>query len=163
MRLNLLPKDSFTAGAIGTSNAEIIHNLSVNVIENSYGKPYLKMDDEYFEALRRGKEENYQWIYKNPELDDIYENQIRPMFEALYETLLEQAKEKNKDSILYRHHIQYVKMNNRRQQEPAYEEEEPNQIVVDYLASMTDDYFLALYRELFPKGRYHVEFKDYFE
>ena len=163
MRLNLLPKDSFTAGAIGTSNAEIINNLSVNVIENSYGKPYLKMDDEYFEALRRGKEENYQWIYKNPELDDIYENQIRPMFEALYETLLEQAKEKNKDSILYRHHIQYVKMNNRRQQEPAYEEEEPNQIVVDYLASMTDDYFLALYRELFPKGRYHVEFKDYFE
>lgn len=163
MRLNLLPKDSFTAGAIGTSNAEIINNLSVNVIENSYGKPYLKMDDEYFEALRRGKEENYQWIYKNPELDDIYENQIRPMFEALYETLLEQAKEKNKDSILYRHHIQYVKMNNRRQQEPAYEEEQPNQIVVDYLASMTDDYFLALYRELFPKGRYHVEFKDYFE
>ena len=163
MRLNLLPKDSFTAGAIGTSNAEIINNLSVNVIENSYGKPYLKMDDEYFEALRRGKEENYQWIYKNQELDDIYENQIRPMFEALYETLLEQAKEKNKDSILYRHHIQYVKMNNRRQQEPAYEEEEPNQIVVDYLASMTDDYFLALYRELFPKGRYHVEFKDYFE
>ena len=56
-----------------------------------------------------------------------------------------------------------MKMNNRRQQEPAYEEEEPNQIVVDYLASMTDDYFLALYRELFPKGRYHVEFKDYFE
>ena len=64
---------------------------------------------------------------------------------------------------MYRHHIQYVKMNNRRQQEPAYEEEEPNQIVVDYLASMTDDYFLALYRELFPKGRYQVEFKDYFE
>ena len=30
---------------------------------------------------------------------------------------------------------------------------EPNQIVVDYLASMTDSYFMALYGHLFPAQR----------
>lgn len=164
MRLGLLPEDSFTGGAIGTSNAEIINNLSVNLIENSYGKPYLKMDEEYFEALRRGKKENYQWIYKNKELAALYDGQIRPMFYELYEELLKQAENLNPESILYRHHIAYVKANNYAAAEnyPPYEEEEPNQIVVDYMASMTDDYFLALYKELFPKGKYHVEFKGYF-
>ena len=29
---------------------------------------------------------------------------------------------------------------------------EPNQIVVDYLASMTDSYFMALYGHLFPRS-----------
>ena len=44
-----------------------------------------------------------------------------------------------------------------------YEETEPNQMVVDFLASVTDDYFLALYKKLFPKGKHEVEFKGYFE
>jgi dGTPase len=164
MRLGILPKDSFTPSAIGTSNAEIINNLSVNLIENSYGKPYLKMDEEYFEALRQGKKENYEMIYKNPELDALYETQIRPMFGELYEKLLDMAKQGDKNSILYRHHISYVKSNNYVSTENFgdYEDEDPNRIVVDYLASTTDDYFLALYHEIFPKGKYGVEFKGYF-
>ena len=55
MRLNLLKESPFTAGAIGTTNGEIINNFSVNIIENSYGKDYLKMDEEYFDALRQAK------------------------------------------------------------------------------------------------------------
>ena len=165
MRLGLLSGNSFSPGAIGTSNAEIINNLSVNLIENSYGKPYLKMDDEYFEALRQGKKENYEMIYKNPELDRLYETRIRPMFGELYEALLGMAQSGERNSILYRHHISYVKANNFSAADDFhdYEEEEPNQIVVDYLASMTDDYFLALYKKLFPKGRYEVKFKGYFD
>ena len=45
VKAGLLPpeEDVFEYGAIGTRNAEIINNLSVNIIENSYGKPYIKM------------------------------------------------------------------------------------------------------------------------
>lgn len=85
MRLNLLKESPFTAGAIGTSNGEIINNFSVNIIENSYGKDYLKMDEEYFDALRQAKKENYEMIYNNKSLNDLYENEIRPMFGELYE------------------------------------------------------------------------------
>jgi dGTPase len=164
VRLGLLKQPSFSGDTIGTSNSEIINNLVVNLIENSYGKPYLKMDEEYFQALRQAKKENYNLIYNNKKLNDLYDGEIRPMFGELYEELLRQAKSGDKAGLLYRHHIAYVKENNRYAKEnyPAYEEEEPNQIVVDYLASMTDDYFIALYHELFPKGRHDVTFTGYF-
>lgn len=163
-RLRLLPKHSFSGGAIGTSNSEIINNLIVNLIENSYGKPYLKMDTEYFEALRKAKKENYETIYNNDALNDMYENQIRPMFGELYEELLRQAKNGDKNSVFYRHHIAYVAENNRyvKGDYVPYEEQEPNQLVVDYLASMTDDYFIDLYHHLFPKGTHDVKYIGYF-
>lgn len=164
-RLGLLKNSTFSGGAIGTENAEIINNLIVNLLENSYGKPYLKLDSEYFEALRQAKRENYEIIYRNKELDDLYENEIQPMFGQLYEELLRQAKSRDRNTILYRHHISYVKKNNYRIPDGVvpYEDTEPNQMVVDYLASVTDDYFLALYKELFPKGKYEVNFRGYFD
>ena len=163
-RLGLLTGSKFTGGAVGTSNGEIINNFSVNIIENSYGKPYLKMDDEFFEALRQGKRENYEMIYNNKELNEKYNGQIAPMFAELYEELLRQAKSGKRNTILYQHHIDYVKKNNFQAAEKFgdYEDEEPNQIVVDFLASVTDDYFIELYKELFPKGKYGVTFKGYF-
>ncbi|MCH5252701.1 MAG: HD domain-containing protein [Lachnospiraceae bacterium] len=165
MRLNLLSEPSFSAGAIGASNGEIINNLIVNLIENSYGKSYLKMDGEYFEALRQAKKENYEIIYSNDKLNRLYENEIRPMFEALYEELLSQAESGQKDTIFYRHHICHVTEDNRyaKGDFKPYEEQGPNQQVVDYLASMTDDYFIDLYHYLFPKGKHDVKFTGYFD
>lgn len=165
LRLNLLSKPTFSGSVIGTSNSEIINNLIVNLIENSYGQPYLCLGEEYYRALRQAKNENYEMIYKNPELNDMYENQIRPMFDELYGELLRQAERGDRDGILYRHHIAYVKENNFYVSErySDYEDEEPNQIVVDFLASMTDDYFIDLYHYLFPRGKYDVKYKGYFD
>ena len=165
MRLGMVAKEAFSGGAIGVTNGEIINNLIVNLIENSYGKPYLKMDEEYFRALRQAKTENYEMIYNNKQLNDLYEGQIRPMFGELYEELLRQAKAHDKNGILYRHHMNYVRENNwyDAAEYAAYEATEPNQIVVDHLASMTDDYFIALYHYLFPKGKHDVKFTGYFD
>ena len=68
------------------------------------------------------------------------------MMEQIYEKLLGDAKAHNKDSVLYKHHIDYI-----------------NDIVVDYIASMTDDYFVDLYHYLFPDGKYGVKYVGYFE
>lgn len=165
MRLGALAEKTFTNGVVGASNAEIINNFSVNLIENSYGRPYLKMDEEYFETLRMAKNENYKMIYNNKKLNEIYENQIHPMFYELYEELLRQAESGDKNSILYRHHISYVNENNyyNNAEYDAYEEQEPNQLVVDYLASVTDDYFIELYKHIFPKGKHEVRYTGYFD
>ena len=48
----------FSEAEIGTVNSEIVNNLIVNVIENSYGKPYIKLDEAHFQALREAEEEN---------------------------------------------------------------------------------------------------------
>ena len=156
----------FADSGIGTTNAEIINNLIVNIIENSYGKPYLKMDEAYYQALADAKRENYHYIYKNPAMQKQMQENLKPMFSQVYQKLLMDAKEKRMNSYLYRHHIAFVQENNcfsRDFSMEAYLETEPNQLVADYIASMTDDYFVDLYHELFPKGKYDVTYTGYFD
>lgn len=155
----------FSSLEIGQTNAEIINNLIVNIVENSYGKDYLCMDDEYFAALKLAKKENYKYIYGNEDMKVVVETQIKPMFGDVYEELLKQAKELKKDSVLYTHHIDFLKEQNRYRPYfdlEKYLAEDPNQIVVDYIASMTDDYLIELYHHLFPAGKYRVDYKGYF-
>ena len=64
-RAHIISNAEFERGAIGSYNAEIINNLIVNIVENSYKKPYIKMDDEHFAALKKAKTDNYELIYKN--------------------------------------------------------------------------------------------------
>ncbi len=158
VKLGMIDEKSF-----GTSNAEIINNMVVNIVENSYGKPYLKMDREYFDEFSKGKEENGKRIYEKTPAEDIYKNQIEPMMEAIYYKLLKDAKNHDEDSILYRHHINYIKEATKYYPDNHYENTEPNQIVVDYISSMTDDYFIDLYKYLFPDGEYGVEYVGYFD
>lgn len=153
-------KEAFSSGEIGSTNAEIINNMIVNIVENSYGKNFLCMEPAYYEAFSTAKQENYELIYGNPLVDSIYKN-VEPMFEAVYESLLSQAKARDKNSILYKHHVEYLKKDVKFQEE--YLEEDPNQVVVDFISSMTDDYLIALYHELCPEGKYEVSFRGYFE
>lgn len=159
----------FTAGNLGSSNAEIINNMTVSIIENSYGKPYISMDKDVFEAFQNAKSENYQKIYENDKLNSMYNDNIKPMFHDMYEKLLEQAKSLDKNSILYKHHINYLRNANAagtyfnvNDYIEKYTSQDPNEIVVDYLASMTDDYFIDLYNYLFPNGKYKVDYVGYF-
>lgn len=163
-RANLLTSSpQFTTGAIGKENAEIINNLVVNIVENSYGKNYIMMDKEIFDELKKAKKENYEIIYRNEKIDQLYNDKIRPMFYEIYNKLLNDIKSDRKDSVIFKHHINYIQ-NSRKHYSPetCYLDEEINQIVVDYIASMTDDYFIDLYNYLFPKGKYSVEYVSYF-
>ena len=144
--------------AIGTFNAAIINNLIVNIIENSYGKDFIAMDDEHFLALSLAKKENYDKIYLTNNLDPI----VRPMMEKIYERLLNDVVTNNLESPIFTHHIELVENSYYRKGKSLYRDEtEPNQLVVDYIASMTDDYFIDLYTRLF--GETPIEFKGYFD
>lgn len=166
-RIGIIPTDDerFSKLSIGNSNAEIINNLTVDIIENSYRKDHLSMSQDAYQALCLGKKENGTLIYAEPNMAKVYEEQIRPMFSDIYDILLQQAKDKEKDSILYRHHIRFLEENNQYSDYfdvKEYIDSEPNQIVVDYIASMTDDYLVELYHYLFPKGKHHVDYVGYF-
>ncbi len=156
--------DAFSGGIIGKTNAEIINNMIVNIIENSYGKDHLEMDDAYYEAFSLAKKENYQRIYKQKDLEKVYEESIYPMIAKMYEYLLKEAKSLSKDSMLYKHHISYIEeITKTYRRGPAYSEIGADELVVDYIASMTDDYFVELFRYLFPDSTLKVEYKGYFE
>lgn len=162
-RAKLTPSDTHLPDAsIGTINAEIINNLEVNIIENSYGKPYIMLDKEHYLGLKEVKKVNYEQIYKTEKITRVLDNTVKPMMQRLYIKLLRDLKEGNKSSPIFKHHIDFVTGNHYAAKTP-YIETEPNQIVIDYLASMTDDYCTELYEFLFPNSSVHIQYHGYFE
>lgn len=155
-------KNSFGDGAIGTINAEIINNLMVNIIEHSYGKPYIMLDAEHFRGLQEAKRLNYTAIYKNEQVSRVLDGTVKPMMQKMYTRLLSDLKSGNESSPIFKHHIDFVSGNHYAAPTP-YMETEPNQIVVDYIASMTDDYCAELYEYLFPNSNLGVNYHCYFE
>lgn len=151
----------FAAAEIGSINAEIVNNLIVNIIENSYGKPYIKLDSAHFEALRKAKQENYEKIYNRAAAYTGLSDSIRPMMEEVYGQLLDDVKGGVKSSPVYTHHISELEAQAGR--ETPYASTEPNQLVVDYIASMTDDYFIELHEFLFPDSAYRLKYRGYFD
>lgn len=162
LRTGVLEDDIvFKNDKIGRFNAVMINNLVVNIIENSYGKPYIKMDPEFFDALSQGKRENYKLIYGQDDLFAQQEEQIKPMFVRLYEHFLKDLTDGNQDSFIVKKHIDFIRERGKYYGTAHYGEEDPNQIVVDYLASMTDQYMIDLYEYLFPDTP-KVEYVSYF-
>lgn len=155
-------EDIFNPSTIGKHNAEIINNLIVNIIENSYGKDYILLDEEHFNALKNIKSENYEKIYKSDALSKKYDECIAPMFERIYKKLMTELEAGKKSSPVFRHHIDVVNKANTYYEGMPYEETEKNQIVTDFIASMTDDYFIDLYEYLFPKEKSMIEYVSYF-
>ncbi len=162
VRMKIVAENDFFNQTIGTNNSEVINNLVVNIVENSYGKPYIKMDKEHFEALKLSKRDNYSLIYENAAAKRKLELSIKPMMAEIYGQLLEDLQEDNRRSPIFTHHIDYVNRMYKKRQVP-YGTEDPNQIVVDYIASMTDDYFVDIHHFLFPDSQYRVEYKGYFD
>jgi dGTPase len=75
--------------------------------------------------------------------------------------MLSDLKNNKTDSPIFRHHIGFLEKPYFRRATP-YSATEPNQIVVDYIASMTDDYLIDLHAYLFPDSKLKIEYKGYF-
>ena len=161
VRINVVDPNEFDRTLIGSINSEIINNLVVNIIENSYGKPYICMDKEHFDALKVAKRENYSHIYESAATRAQLDTTAKPMMGEIYGQMLSDLVQGKKSSPIFRHHIDYIN-NARYSRKVPYGKEDPNQIVVDYIASMTDDYFIDLHHYLFPDSSYKVEYIGYF-
>jgi dGTPase len=136
---------------VGSHNAEIINNLTIDLIEHSYGKNHLLFSEKAFAALRGIKQENTQLIYANSHVNPTSKELVEAMFKRLYGRLRDDLIENDERSYLFRHHIAFVEYWRKRYHDNRpYQSESPDQIVVDYLASMTDDYFVDLHALLFP-------------
>ncbi len=147
---------------IRTFNAEIINNLEVNIIENSYGKPYIMMDKAHYDQMRVAKRDNYALIYNSDKVARVLDERVKPLMQRMYLKLLKDLKEGRTSSPIFKHHIDFVRENHYDSRIP-YLETEPNQIVIDYMASMTDDYCTELYNFMFPDKPIDLHYHGYFE
>lgn len=153
----------FQTDGDGGFNSYIINNLVVNIIENSFGKNYICMDDEYFAALKNAKAENNARIYTACNVNKQYETALKPMFSMLYDALLKSLLRGNRSDVIFRHHIDYINKRRKFYNAGDYtQENSPDDIVVDYIASMTDDYFIDLCAHLLPDAP-KIHYTGYFD
>ena len=142
-------KEFETSRLIGVKNSDIISNLIVNIIKNSIDSPSLNMDEEVFNDLKDLINENYEIIYGNKELNAPYYEIVKPLMEELYAVLLDDVKNRNYDSPVFQYYLNDSIMGNcYREYESRAIIADPNEIVTDYIASMTDDYFIDICRHL---------------
>lgn len=158
-KLGVARESDFSKTAIGDFNAEIINNLTVNVIENSLNKPYIMLDAEHFNGLKTAMRENYSLIYNNPEVKKKTDGVLAPAMRKLYFNLLAALHNSDYSSPVFTAHIDYVNQS-RYKREIPYEENDKDDIVVDFIASMTDDYFISLIGALFNESE--IQYKNYF-
>ncbi len=162
IRTRNVNEQDFSNEDIGSINSEIINNLVVNIIENSYGQRSIRLDKKHFDALRQSKRDNYEKIYNKTVSSAKLDVTVKPMMADLYERFLFDLENGKEDSPIYTEHIKFIERTPYKRKTP-YIETEKNQIVVDYISSMTDDYFVEIHEFLFPNSNYPIEYKGYFE
>lgn len=164
VKARLLPDgEIFSSEYIGSNNADLINNLTVDIVNNSLGKDHIMLSREAFEGLSAAKRENRELIYMNKSVEKQFDDIIKPMFREVYYRLLDDLRRHDTSSVVYKHHIDPVREACRYYEDWDYSGEEPNQIVADYIASMTDDYFIELHKHMFPDSDKAVEYRSYFE
>ncbi len=164
-KTRLIDKNThFSSSEIGTFNAQMINNISVDIIENSYGKDYIAMSDKVFDDLSLAKSENYEKIYMQEAISRVATEILAPMFNDVFEKILSDLVNERTDSPVYKHHIEYVLENTKHYKDGEdYLKEDKLMIASDFIASMTDDYFTDLYTYLFPEKENKVKYISYFE
>lgn len=154
--------DEFDSTVMGKANAQIINNLTADIVNESYGRDRIAMSEAMFNDLKRAKRQNYEIIYNKEGLAASDGITVGEMFEEVYEKLLGDLTEGREESAIFRHHIDYLARKSRSITRERYVgATEPNQIVVDYIASMTDSYFMALYAHLFPERATQIQLHGY--
>lgn len=156
----------FSDTCIGVENRDIIENVTRDVIANSMGKPYLSLSHDVYEALDFCKKENYEKLYGLPEIRKPYNEVIAPMTKKLFDTFTHDIAANNACSLVYRHYLddpQYKR--NYFESKSEHMSTTPADIAVDFIASMTDDYFLDAFAHIFPDDPLNkkVKFIGYFD
>ena len=145
---------------VGKLNHQIIYNVTHNIIKNSLGKDYLAMDEEVFEGIDALRRENHEKIYKSDLVVDRIKV-VQQMMARMYGQFVEDLEAGREDSVIYRHYLRSSMQRYDYEWELSHRVDD---IAVDFIASMTDDYFIDLYRKLYPDDPINgqVIYKDYF-
>lgn len=127
---------------LGNTNSQIIDKLVEDLLVNSYGKPYLEFSDKVFKALKALLEFNYEYIYHSEKKAENEEKSL-PMFKMLYDKYVKHLNENIGDIYT----LYYKQMN-----EDYTKNTKCGKIVVDFMAGMTDKFFLDQFEKNFlPK------------
>lgn len=142
IRLGIITKDDIPQNIkniLGDNNRDIINTIILDIITNSYQKPYIKISPNIFTAIKELKKFNYENIYyKANTSEDI--TQYEMMFRKLIEVYCYQLQNNKEEETIYQSYLNHMSK--------EYRQNNSNyRIIIDYIAGMTDDYFKKQYEK----------------
>ncbi len=142
IRLNLIKRSDLpdeSVAHLGRTNGTIVYTLVTDIIFNSIDKPFIAFSPEISKALKALKEFNYDKIYMNPSIKKNLDT-IKNLYERCFSRFLRDIYDRNLDSPIYAHFIDGMS-------EEYLKTHGPEEIVRDFIAGMTDNYFLRQFPE----------------
>ncbi len=141
-RLGIFNKDTLPENVVkylGTENTQIMNSIIEDIIKNSYGKPYISMSKEVYDAVKTLKKFNYDNIYYQAITQEDrkrYSNTI----ETLYSVYSRALDLEDKENDIYKIYLKdmnedYIKNNS------------DAQIIIDYISGMTDNFLQRQYEK----------------
>ena len=125
---------------LGTTNKEIVNTIIIDIVTNSYNKPYIKLSNSVYKAIFDLKKFNYEHIYSKANTKEeleFYRNGMNDLFNKY----LDDITNKNYDSDIYKIFLNTM--------DASYiDNTDSKRMVIDYIAGMTDDYFVKKIKEI---------------
>jgi dGTPase len=137
IRLNMIKRTDLpvaSTSVLGQTNGTIVYNLVTDVIRNSFQTPHIAFSPEVSDALETLKAFNLERIYLNPKIKK-HNATIGKLFEWMFAKHLTDINQANRTSPVYTDFLD--------DKIPAYmDAHSPEELVRDFIAGMTDNYFL---------------------
>jgi len=137
IRLNMIKRSELpneSVDVLGDTNGTIVYHLVTDVINTSFQNTYIAFSQKISEALKRLKDFNLERIYMNPKIKkktDI----IKTLFGILFEKYLDDIENENRSSMIFKGFLEDMS-------EDYIQNHRNEEIVRDFIAGMTDQYFL---------------------
>jgi dGTPase len=145
INMGILERHQVPETLLGRTNREILSILAKDVIKMSYGKDYIAISDEVYQALRVLRRFNFEHIYTHPKLK-VESKKIEKSYAIIFETLLNDFNNEKDNSFLWKNFIS--------NKSAKYKEETSSvRMVVDYISGMTDTYFVRTIEKLIVPSR----------
>lgn len=124
------------AERLGNTNGTIVYNLVTDVITNSFENNYTAFSHDVSIALQALKAFNIEHIYHNPKIKN-HLGIIRKLFEMIFDRYLNDLENHNLSSVIFTQFLEDIS-------EMYLANHSHAEIVRDFIAGMTDHYFLRL-------------------
>ena len=137
IRLGLITRDEIPATCaktLGTTQGTIVFTLVTDLIQTSMDQDYIAFSSDISEALKALKAFNYERIYKNPAIKKHLAG-IEGIFRHLFARFMADLEKENRASVIFTEFLDGM--------DEAYaRDHNPGEIVRDFIAGMTDSYFI---------------------
>jgi dGTPase len=137
IRLNLIRREDLPKPCVslfGDTNGKIVYSLVTDIIRTSMNSDRIAFSEETSEALRLLKAFNYERIYQNPKIKAASDT-INRLFGMLFERYCHDIETGNRASVIFTSFLHDMS-------EAYLAAHQTPEIVRDFLAGMTDKYFI---------------------